>query len=262
MQTVHPDSAADTINRREQFSKMPETILHDPRLSDRAKLALLEVETFAWGPEGRCWASVETMARRQHWSPRKMQRALQELRELGFVEAENRPGKTTRYRPLPDLAPLTDLSPLPLTDLSPEVDEVEVDEPSRSRCCPDHVCESAREPAKTTTTNADLQNVEDDVEIPAWDLLNHYDWEYKRKFRHDPIRKDGDLERARALAALIDFEVFEEVAAFAFGHDFSLKVWPKQFPTVEQFEGAERSYRAEPPDEDDLEDVIWAEDER
>jgi Helix-turn-helix domain len=254
MQTVHPDSAAGTINRREQFSKMPETILHDPRLSDRAKLALLEVATFAWGPESRCWASVETMARRMHWSTRKMQYALRELRDLGFVEAEDRPGKTTRYRPLQDRAPLQDLAPLPLQDRAPEVDEVEVDEPSRSRRSPDHVRESAREPAKTTTTN---------VEDLAAKLLRVYDWQFERKFGRAARRKDGDLERAREVAALTDLDVFEEVADFAFRHhEYSMQHWPRQFPRVEVFEGAERSYRADPPDEDDLEDVTWAEDDR
>lgn len=256
MSTLPQQSAPGSDNRREQFSKMPEAILHDPRLSDRAKLALLEIETFAWGPEGRCWASVETMAGRLGWSTRKMQYALRELRALKHVEAEDRRGKTTRYRPLQDRAPL------PLQDLAPEIEEVEVDAQSGSRRGRDERSDASAN-GTTTMTNVDPHVAEDvlyDGEYRVKDLLDLYDHYFKCKFGRPPRRKDGDLERARELFAMVHPGVFEDVAIFAFEHDFSLKVWPKQFPTVEQFEGAERSYRAE-PDADDLDDVIFAEDD-
>ena len=77
------------------------------------------------GADGLAWPSISTIAEVCKIGERVVRRSLRELVQLGHVEAEERPGQTTLYRPAackpkPAPAPLADQPDLPLADRQPE----------------------------------------------------------------------------------------------------------------------------------------------
>ena len=87
------------------------------------------------GADGLAWPSIRTIAEVCKIGERVVRRSLRELVNLGHVEAEERPGQTTLYRPAackptsaptsapasaPTSAPLSDQPDLPLADRTPE----------------------------------------------------------------------------------------------------------------------------------------------
>ncbi len=95
-----------TIPRRADapFAKLPTEVVRDDTLSDRAKLLLAEINTYAWESSGNgCWAAQATLASDLGWSVRKVQRAAKELLLAGRITVQrSNPhggGRTNTYHP-------------------------------------------------------------------------------------------------------------------------------------------------------------------
>jgi len=115
------------------------------------------------------------------------------------------------------------------------------EEESRSRSRGEDVVERASE---TTTTTADPVDVEDECETPL-EVDMHYGYytQMDRRTGREHRRKPGDWERAKELAACVDWERFRTILEFAVYEDpYSLGCWMKRFPTVETFEATERTW--------------------
>jgi len=71
--------------------------LDDPGPSWRAKFVGLALAVY-WDGSGRgAWPSVETLARKLNTSNSTVSRGLRELKELGIVEPQPKPGRSTTY---------------------------------------------------------------------------------------------------------------------------------------------------------------------
>lgn len=85
-----------------KFVQMPVGVIDDRSLSDRAFRLLAKIQTFAWESSGSvCTASQGRLARELGWSADKVQRALTQLVDLGYLTAgsdrRKHPGKPHTY---------------------------------------------------------------------------------------------------------------------------------------------------------------------
>jgi hypothetical protein len=227
---------------------MPDAILHERSLSDADKLAYLEVLSFAWESIGSdCTAAHRTMADRLGWSVSKLKRALRKLEEAGLIEHEERPGRTSRYRPTlvtddPDQEPpRSPMIQVPRSLVTYESDELKTEEAGRSRRSGgDHV-EAATQPTTTMTTSHPL-----DVEEEAEEMLVCWTDHVVGRLGRAP---NQTLDRARALAAEgIDSWEFDAVLrrALEHGDEFTQRNWLRRFPSLQCFESTSAALGALP----------------
>lgn len=79
------------------LSIIPAAAVADDRLTDTQVRVLCAIGTFTNRLGGNVWASVATLAKACHLSPRTVQRAVPVLMEAGYLRRMERPGRTPIY---------------------------------------------------------------------------------------------------------------------------------------------------------------------
>jgi hypothetical protein len=251
------------------FVKTPVAILHDTELSDAAKLAYLEVKTFAWESIGSdCTAALRTMAGRLGWSVSKLRRALRELLDARRIEREERPGRTTRYRPTPvvdDQGPWSQTTSPPWSPVTTESDDgkqiSQNSSPGRAGAreattttddlqgadCPYLAYQRAEEPWNELALENAEHSLREDTDL----LFRVYDEAAEEATGREPRRQPEDVKRARALLRRHYGEdrLLGDFAArmcWAWTDSFSRRVVVHGIPTIAQYDGIGRGYDAAP----------------
>ena len=80
-----------------RHARMPELLIRDSKLPDRAKVLYAEMRLYAWESIGsECFASQPRLAKDLGWSVDKVQRAAKELADAGLVKV-TRTGRLNSY---------------------------------------------------------------------------------------------------------------------------------------------------------------------
>ena len=146
------------------------------------------------GTDGRAWPSIRTIAEVCRIGERVVRRSLRELVTLGHVEAEERPGQTTLYRPAAckpkPTPPLADQPPPPLADRR--------DEGIQEKAFP---TPPTRQPAASGTRTAPERS-EPEVVVGGADRLKPV----QKPKLEDPDPEPDDDQKAAA-GALVEFGI-------------------------------------------------------
>lgn len=79
------------------LSIIPAAAVADPAITDTQLRVLCAIGTFTNRLGGNVWASVGTLAKASHLSPRTIQRAVPALIQAGYLRRMDRPGRTPIY---------------------------------------------------------------------------------------------------------------------------------------------------------------------
>ncbi len=83
--------------RSGHFSIIPSAAVFDRRLSHADVRVLAALGTHA-DKKRRCWPAISTIAHEANMSNRHARTSLRNLESIGYIETENRPGQSSKYR--------------------------------------------------------------------------------------------------------------------------------------------------------------------